>query len=78
MRHKTVPSQLLSIILAIKYTYKANGYLKMYLTHAGKSSHRSLFRGDEYPILEHFLFGCRLLRGDQSRDHSSKSLGLSV
>lgn len=31
MRDKTVPSQLVSIILTIKYTYKANGYLKMYL-----------------------------------------------
>lgn len=33
MRDKTAPSQLLSIILTIKYTYKANGYLKMYLIH---------------------------------------------
>lgn len=33
MRDKIVPSQLLSITLTIKYTYKANGYLKMYLIH---------------------------------------------
>lgn len=36
MRDKTVPSQLVSIILTIKYTYKANGYLKMYLIHGGQ------------------------------------------
>ena len=34
MRDKTVPSQLLGITLTIKYTYKANGYLKMYLIHS--------------------------------------------
>lgn len=33
MRDKTVFSQLLRIILTVKYTYKANGYLKMYLIH---------------------------------------------
>ena len=78
MRHKTVPSQFLTIILTIKYTCKANGYLKMYLSHGRQIKPLLPLEGDEYPIWEHFLFGCRLLRGDQSRDHNSKSLGLSV
>lgn len=39
MSHKTVLSQLLCIILTLKYTYKANGYLKMYLLHGKQIKH---------------------------------------